>query len=243
MSSVPSGGPGNINGINYQMLWALSTLGSFKGKSVQAADGSLTSATLVLEPSRGGDQQQILGGSRVVVQLKARSDGGPWSLQAIVRDVLPDLYLAVDADAQVEYHFVTEGARGEWEEVEEFFGSLRQPAPSDCLAHLDDRKALKFRRSSRVSRKTEEPPFWDKNPYTKHRLFERIVRTLRESRTEIGKETIEVTRRKTWALLAGFRFRGGYTLAGLKSEIDRWLLARDAPQRDASGSRVPSDAG
>ena len=124
MSTVPSGGPGNINGINYQMLWALSTLGSFKGRAVQAADGSLTCATLILEPSKGGDQQQVLGTKRVVVQLKARSDGGTWSLQEVVRDVFPDLYLAVEPDAEVEYHFVTEGTRGEWEEVETFFASL-----------------------------------------------------------------------------------------------------------------------
>ena len=92
MSSVPRGGPGNINGINYQMLWALLTLGSFKAEANQATDGSITEVTLVLEPSRGGDQQQLLSDKRVVVQLKARSGGGTWSLQEIVSDVLPDLY-------------------------------------------------------------------------------------------------------------------------------------------------------
>jgi hypothetical protein len=144
MSSVPSGGPGNINGINYQMLWALSTLGSFKGTTARDLDGSLIGATLILEPAKGGDQQELLGTKRVVVQLKARSDGGTWSLQEVVRDVLPDLYLAVDPDKDVEYHFVTEGTRGEWEEVEKSFASLHHPAPSDPLARLDDRNPLKF---------------------------------------------------------------------------------------------------
>lgn len=226
MSTVPSGGPANINGINYQMLWALSTLGSFQGKAVQAAGGSLTSATLILEPSKGGDQQQVLGTKRVVVQLKARSDGGTWSLQEVVRDVLPDLYLAVEPNEEVEYHFVTEGTWGKWEEVETFFDSLAEAVPSDPLAHLDDANPLKFRRNTRPSKKTKEPPFWDNNPYTQRRLFERIVQSLRESRAEIGKESLDVTRRKTRALLAGFQFRGGYRLAGLKSEVDRWLLAR-----------------
>ena len=107
----------------------------------------------------------------------------------------------------------------------------------DLLIHLDDKKPLLFRRSSKSSKKTTEPPFWDADPYTEHRLFERIVHALRNSRPEIGKEPMTETRRKVWALLAGFRFRGGYALEGLKTAIDQWLLARVGSAEDLETRR------
>jgi hypothetical protein len=78
------------------------------------------SATFLLEPAGGGgDHQILLRAGRVVEQVKARGGGGTWSLAEVIEKVLPDLYLAVDAerldDPAVRYNFVTEGRPGRWE--------------------------------------------------------------------------------------------------------------------------------
>src|SRR5438874_762015 len=110
MPPIPHGGPSAVNGVLYQMLYSLLTLGGFRAVGHRLGDGRLEQVTLVLEPSTGGDQQALYPGVRVVTQLKARSTGGAWSLQEIVRGVLPDLYRAVDrTHPNTQYQFVTEG--------------------------------------------------------------------------------------------------------------------------------------
>lgn len=112
MSLVPPGGPSTVNGVLYQMLFSLLTLGGYRVFGPRLGNGRLEQVTLILEPSSGGDQQALYPGVRVVTQLKARSTGGSWSLQEIVRGVLPDLYRAVDlAWPDSEYQFVTEGEK------------------------------------------------------------------------------------------------------------------------------------
>ena len=230
MSAVPPGGPSTINGVVYQMLWALHTLGSFKPAATLSPDGKeVAHAILILEPAKGGDQQQVVGGKRVVVQLKARSDEGPWSLQDVIKEVLPDLYLAVDvSDPSAEYHFVTEGSLGDWLAVQTLFTSLEtRPKAANVLDALNDdpAKPVRFRHSSRKSKKSNDPPFWEASPYTERKLFERIVSALRE-RAAIAADTVEQTRDKLWALLSRFRFRGGFTKEALQKDIDRWLLSQ-----------------
>jgi hypothetical protein len=204
MAIVPVGGPSTVNGVLYQLLGSLATLGGFRAVGQQLAGGQLEQLTLILEPSKGGDQQALFAGKRVVTQLKARSTGGTWSLQEIIRDVLPDLYLSVDDSEQdTVYRFVTEGRRGDWGDVEEFFRTL--PAPpegSDILLALDDATELAFGRRSPASNKANDR-FWEPGPYTPRTLFRKIVDTLRQ-RTLVAAEPYEVTWRKTWQLLRGF---------------------------------------
>ncbi|MBU6173450.1 MAG: hypothetical protein KGQ60_06570, partial [Planctomycetes bacterium] len=90
MSPVPPGGPSTVNGVLYQMLFSLLTLGGYRVDRHRLGDGRLEQVTLILEPSSGGDQQALYPGVRVVTQLKARSTGGSWSLQEIVRGVHGD---------------------------------------------------------------------------------------------------------------------------------------------------------
>jgi hypothetical protein len=92
-----------------------------------SADNSVERAVLVLEPREGGgDVQERAGRRRIVEQLKAKSGGGTWSLSEVVKEVLPDLYLARDpAFPETEYRFVTEGRMGRWGEVYRFFQDLR----------------------------------------------------------------------------------------------------------------------
>ena len=188
-------------------------------------EGRLEQVTLILEPSSGGDQQAIYPGLRVVTQLKARSTGGSWSLQEIVRGVLPDLYRAVDdAQPDTQYQFVTEGEQGRWMQVEECFRNLpATPPPGACAEALDDAKEVKFARARATDGSSDS--FWGDGPYTARRLFRKIVDTLRE-RADVAAESYEETCRKTWALLRGFRFVGGVAHDALRAELDRWLLAR-----------------
>jgi hypothetical protein len=115
MSKVPGGGPATINGILYQMLWSLMRAVRMGVKDPEIDEHNRpVKALLILEPiGGGGDLQQIEGSSRIVEHLKADSTPGPWSLADVVRDVLPDLYLAIDDSCyDTSYRFVTEGHIG-----------------------------------------------------------------------------------------------------------------------------------
>jgi hypothetical protein len=231
MTNVPPGGPSAINGVLYQMLWTLlrTTHLHASGCVPDEQTGQITQATLRLEPSGGGgDLQEIGQSSKVVQQLKARSDEGTWSLTEVVEGVLPDLYLAVDlAFPDTAYEFVTEGRIGRWENVYKFFQSLsRRVCPDDdALAALDDTKALKLGITSKRSCEgsVEDEAFWPKKSYTERRLFERIVQEVRK-RKAVGEEPIATTHRKLWNLLGHFRFVGEQTMKLLQREVDRYLL-------------------
>lgn len=51
--SVPAGGPGTINGVLYQLLWSLATLGGLRATDQRIVDDRLDSITLIVEPSGG----------------------------------------------------------------------------------------------------------------------------------------------------------------------------------------------
>lgn len=236
MPPVPPGGPSTVNGVLYQMLYSLLTLGGFRVVGHRLEEGRLEQVTLVLEPSSGGDQQAFYPGLRVVTQLKARSTGGAWSLQEIVRGVLPDLYRAVEpARTDSQYQFVTEGERGRWTQVEELFQKFPATPPTGgCLDALDDTKEIKFGRARATDGAADS--FWGEGPYTARRLLRKIVDTLRE-RSEVAAESHEATCRKTCALVRGFRFVGGFAHDALRAELDRWLLARIGPADRLSEKR------
>lgn len=223
MSKVAAGGPSTINGVLYQMLWALSRVGTLQATNaeVNGETGELNSVTLILEPPDGGDQQEIGGNRRVIEQLKARSGERSWSLADIIRKVFPNLYRARDSSQpDTVYRFVTEGRRGRWKQIEDFFASLRNRSPGDdLLGSLDNSKELKFLRNQRTGRVAAED-FWQPGPYTERRLFEQIVQVLREP-----DESIDTARRHVWSLLANFKFVPGMTFRGVQEAVDAWLLA------------------
>ena len=143
MAHVPRGSAATINGILYQMLWSLMSAVRMGLRDPKFDENNRPiKAMLVLEPvGGGGDLQQIEGVSRVVEQLKADSRPGSWSLTRVVRDVLPDLYLAIDDRfPDTSYRFVTEGAHGRWSSAYDFFRSLRNKTypERDVLAGLDN---------------------------------------------------------------------------------------------------------
>jgi hypothetical protein len=181
MTNVPPGGPSTINGVLYQMLRALLTVGSLVAQQRQDdTSGEPLDVTLVLEPENGGDQQHVLSGHRVVEQLKSRSGHGTWSLQEVVTEVFPNLYRAVNlTQPNTEYCFITEGRTGDWNAAYDFFHSLKQRAQKDdILTCLDDSKEISFRRATQSKGKATKT-FWDADRYTEKSLFTSIVVHLR----------------------------------------------------------------
>lgn len=209
--SVPAGGPSNINGVLYQMLWCLlRALEIHIRVDERDPDGQPTRALLRLEPRGGGDVQELTAASRRVIQLKSRSTGRTWSLTEIVNQVFPDLYRAVDlSSGDASYDFVTEAEIGDWAAAHEFFRSLKARAPtSDMLAGLDDEKKVRFARGWELA--------------TEKEFFEKIVGRLRAANETVSADE---TRRKVWHLLAHFNFIGAQELDGIRRDIDSLLLA------------------
>jgi hypothetical protein len=233
MSAIPSGGPSTINGVLYQMLWALARVGFLSAQKpiIDSSSGELLEVTLTLEPIDGGDQQGESGGRRVVEQLKSRSGNRTWSLQELVTEVLPDLYRAVDPKrSDTAYRFVTEGRMGGWRAAYDFFRSLKDRTPTeDMIASLDNSREVRFRRAARQKGHTTED-FWGTRKYTERRLFERIVERLRSFQKDGAKpiEPIELSHEKVWCLLANLEFDDGRTVESLQRSIDAWL-ARIVP--------------
>lgn len=226
-SSQP-GGAGNLSGVLYQTLWCL--LRALRIRLRDRPDfGDPPEALLVLEPAGGGGDLRVVGDVTEIEQLKSKSDSGTWSLQTVICDVLPDLFLAVTDDARPRrFRFVTEGKMGRWAEVYQFFGRLGNELPDDdILAVLDDEQHLKFqtaRRSSTAGR--DVGPFFSNPPYSERALFLLIARELR-SRPAIAKlslSDVELHRRLS-RLLGAFEFVGNQQRESVQREIDRLLLA------------------
>ncbi|HLK61361.1 MAG TPA: hypothetical protein VKU00_32730, partial [Chthonomonadaceae bacterium] len=182
-----------------------------------------TSVTLILEPvGGGGDIQEHTPDGRRIQQLKAGTHS--WSLQDIVADVLPDLYLEVDIDrSEDSYEFVTEGWRGNWKEACDFFGSLniRQCPDSDVLDALDNTRSIRFGHQT-----SGKDPFWPDSTYTERTLFERIASNLLKSSPtvqQLGHDT-NILHRNLWHLLGHFKFIENQKSSHLQSKIDRVLL-------------------
>ena len=121
--STQPGGASTISGVLYQTLWCLLRALRIRVRTAEGVEDS--EALLVLEPTGGGGDVRVLGAVTEIEQLKAKSDSGTWSLQTVVRDVLPDLFLAVPTDSrQCRFRFITEGSMGRWTDVSRFFQRL-----------------------------------------------------------------------------------------------------------------------
>jgi hypothetical protein len=201
-SGPPPGGPSTITGITYQMLWCLLRAVQMHVCAVTVDDTrGMTHAVLRMEPRNGGDVQEVGEATRRVVQLKTRSGGGPWSLREIVVDVLPDLYQAVDLnEIHSSYDFITEGEMGQWQDVYEFFHSLRHRDPThNLLDVLNNEQPLKFARRKTTSHNPSDKRmqlFQSATPYTERTLFTEIVQYLREAKAVPQDESEEQTQRK-----------------------------------------------
>ncbi len=214
-----TGGAATHKGIWYQALWC-----AFQAASTQIETSETGGVKLILEPF-GGDAWLEQPGHRRVVQLKT-AYRGTWSLKEVVEDVLPDLYRAVELrkTGKVTYEFVTEGRLGDWKPVLKFFKSLGERFPQDALDEslsaayeaLDDHCAMKFAGSSGT--------FW-KGTRTERKVFDRILEHLHKKELAANeKASIKQTRRKTWQLLAHFKFEGDVHDDEVRRKLDDYLL-------------------
>ena len=234
MKRTESGGAANKNGILYEMLWSLLrllkiTVAVDLGKDADTED--ITSATLILEPTGGGgDVQEIAGGQREVIQLKARPGGRAWSLQEIVKDVIPDMYKALSQAGEVSaFRFQTEGRIGDWGNVYSFFQELcAAPVPEASVADtLDDKQPLWSNPSRRSSNTADDDTaraksFWGEPCYTRRGMFKRIVLEIQGCRS-IPDEDEETIGRKLWTLLGRFMFAPARSAECLERDIESTL--------------------
>lgn len=210
------GGAANINGVLYQVLRTLKSVASY------SLSPTPSQPLLIAEPI-GGDLHVQTATTRQVSQFKTRANQGTWSLAALIDDVFPDLYLAVDISRPTRYSFVTDGRLGTWARALQFFEDLsrRSPEQGHELDALDDGQQVKFSREYTA---------------TERELFIRIVERIR-SRPDAGAEPIATTITKAWHLLANFRFDEGQTQEDADTEITRLLRELGVAPKDVSVTR------
>ena len=232
MAKSSPGGPSAIRGILYQVLYSLSIFGELYVLAPLSSKANFEGTTIVLEPSTGGDHQVITSVSRKVEQLKIRTDGeGTWSLKEIIESVLPDLYRAVDFGmVETDFVLVTEGRRGGWAKVEDFFADLTKVDDENqidkLIEALDETKELKFQR------KKSKDGYWGEEEYTKKSLFDKIAQHL-ESVDEIKKsgDDEQTIKRKLFYLLSRTEFSWENLFGKVEGIVRAWVAELiDAPE-------------
>ncbi|HEX5715172.1 MAG TPA: HEAT repeat domain-containing protein [Thermoanaerobaculia bacterium] len=222
-----------MNGVAYQLLWSLLRVWKATVRDVLEGPTLLQprGVTLILEPPEGGDLEM----PGAVEQIKARSTGRPWSLEEVIRDVLPDLYKACRSrTTPTRYRFVTEGSMGAWEDVYHSFRSLpaRRVDAGDPLAALDDQQEFASATKNRaLARKIKEAG----GRYTERGILLYIARVLAgEESTGKGERKVrrpvqdspDVLHRNLLRLLANFEFEGDRQWPVIEDEVARELSAR-----------------
>jgi len=224
-TNAAPGGGSTINGVLYQLLWTLLRVSKVAILDFDAESSeSVSSAVVIAEPSDGGDVQ-IDGDHHEVEQLKARSNGAAWSLQDLIKKVLPDLFFAVsnDADKQQTFRLVSEGGVGDWLSVyTDFFQDLRNRNWSNDLSELDSSKKLTT--GARDPKKGKEAFFPD--PCTERSLFLKICEVIGK-RPTVKSLSLDETefQRRIWRLLERFDFPAPIKNSDIQSKVDALLLA------------------
>jgi HEAT repeat protein len=203
------GGSANINGILYQILGTLEWASRIQLSDANRAGEEITQARLIMEPSGGGGDTRLHASDRRRVgQWKTKGDGGPWSLQRVIDDVIPDLYRAVDQhrlDDNSEYLFITEGKRGKWDSAYTFFQHLsRGMPPPEPLTALDGETPYRFFRQRSC---------------TQREFFQTIADAIRQH-AQWCNEPEQLTYRKLWHLLARFQLEERCTATSLRQRIN-----------------------
>jgi HEAT repeat protein len=220
-----AGGSATINGILYQVLACLDWAAKLSITATAVQD-DLAQARLIIEPAGGGGDIRVhTGQKRIVEQWKAKSNSGTWSLNQIIEEVIPDLYLAADNSIQesTEYRFSTEGRRGTWKEAYDFFRSLRSRTyQNDPLDALDANANIKF---------------FPSRACTELELFQLISQEVRK-RHAVATEPELVTRKNLWHVLANFEISESVRLEELKSRINGFLLGVVEYREDVDSKRL-----
>lgn len=207
------GGSATIHGLLYQILANLWRVSEIRLDAILDKQ-EIRSAGVILEPKGGGGDNRSEGkGVRIIEQYKTRGHNRTWSLRELIEDVLPDLFIAVDADRLTEvncYRFVTDGGCGESVHFPAFrrflAGFTSKSIPEDLLGSLDD---------------TQADHFFKQGHLTDRGLFLHIAARVRPE----GDQTEDAVHlRKVWHLLAGFEYDEQRTSSDLIRGIDNDLI-------------------
>lgn len=138
-SPPPTGGPAALTGFLYQLLasvdWATALVLSRRPGGRQ---GWITSM-LTLEP-RGSDAIHAAPGERQTLQFKSRSR--PWTLTALIKEVMPNLYVATENEAATAYRLQSNAASPPLENLAALQATLRTTELEQALATLGKRKII-----------------------------------------------------------------------------------------------------
>jgi HEAT repeat protein len=221
-----AGGSSTINGILYQILACLDWAVSLSINATLDKD-DFSEAYLIIEPAGGGGDIRIETQSkRIVEQWKAKSNYGTWSLNQIIEEVIPDLYLAVSCQSAVnsEYYFVTEGRKGTWKEAFIFFKSLTARSyKNDPSEALDNKQIIKF-----FPKESEA--------CSEQALFYTICQEVRKRQAVSNEPEIE-TRKKLWCLLSNFDLKEAVKAEYLKDKINGFLIGIVEHREEADAKR------
>jgi hypothetical protein len=206
------GGSAAINGFLYQILANLWQIAKIRLSDVKRRKEDIYSARLILEPKGGGgDARYEVNGVRIVEQYKKRSEKKKWSLKEIIKDVLPDLFIAVDPHRlheECKYHFVTDGCRGNIDEFDRFLKTLKNLSPNtipeDPLSVLDNTQKLLF----------------GKQHLTDQAFFSYIADVVKPPNDNASPD---LHYRKVWHLLSRFEIHDNLSMFELKYNINEQL--------------------
>lgn len=173
----------------------------------------------------------------MIEQVKARpGNSKTWSLKDILGEVIPDLYLGgLGQSGPTQYHFVTEGVRGDWEPAERFFKKLGESPVSSVNTASDLDGSMVLYRPKATGQ------FWKLPTYTERQLYEFVVDLIQQKmarRKGAACEERAETFLKLQLVLGGFEFRGERTDSFLEREIDRTLLRFVDHREDVASVRA-----
>lgn len=193
-----TGGQAAIAGFLYQLTRTLAFATSFAARVRLPPRQDGFEAVLETEPAHGGDLSIHRSGRRTVIQFKIRRGATPWRQGDLIREVLPDLFKAVD-DGAATYVFSTDAAVG-LPEFRAFLCLFRdRPVPDDPAKAMDD-----VRHGYRIGPER----------VTAQALFRHIAERL--DRSPEGPDRV-------WRLLAGFEIQDAKTEADAVQAIDALL--------------------
>ncbi len=217
------GGSAALNGFLYQIFANLHYISEIQLSATLDGE-NIQSARLILEPQGGGGDARYEGKNvRIVDQYKTRTGDRTWSLNDLIQEVLPDLFLAVDANRLHEpcrYRFVTDGRRGRLNHFERFLQNFTpNTIPEDPLSILDN---ILFY------------PFFNNAPCTDHDLFLRIAKSVRPRNDRTDPTTHY---RKLWHLSARFGIENEISASHFKRGIDEFLIQVVDAREDVESKR------
>lgn len=219
-----SGGPATLYGVLFQLLGNSHRAVTFALRDFDSDGKDLKAAQLVIEPEDGGDIRIEDDRTVVVEQWKSKRTRGAWSLRRIIKEVLPDLYLAVSSqndNRESRYVFCCQGNVANWSAARQFFGELghREAATNSSSVQF----------MAGQSGRMQETEFFDF-------IRSNVVESLQRRGIEIDDSLIS---KKLRHLLCRFDVQHFASAESIQNQIDSWLIpwVNDSTQESIAAVR------